>query len=534
MKNDCADVVIIGAGPAGAVAAKRFADSGYSVVCIERGDWPDYSSAHASDEFLDLCANKQWAWSPNRRHSSSDYLIDTSKSDVEPLMWNGVGGSSVLYCALWMRLKPSDFRVRSLDGVGDDWPLSYSELSPFYSRIDAEFGVSGHPGDPAYPDISSYPLPPAPMGQAARMLAKAHDSLGWHWWPGSNAIATLPYRTLRADRQRATELWGNFDRSKATPDVTHWPELVARGVTLITNATVREIEVDAAGRATGVVYIDATGREVRQLASFVAVAANGIGTPRLLLSSTSRRFPEGLGNSSGLVGHRLMMHPFATVTGIFDEDVKPWRTIWGQTIYSLQFYETDPSRGFVRGAKWNILPTGGPQTLGGKFPWGDDPIWGDKFHDTIQRRLGHSFGWGIIAEDLPEFDNCVSVDTAIVEPDGLPAVRVAYKTSKNTVDLLKFNVERATESLMAAGARDTVTAPVLRESGWHILGTAVMGNDRESSVVDRWGVMHDVPNVMIVDGSIWPTSSGMNPTATITALALRNTEHAIATRGAGM
>ena len=531
-RHDPVDVIVVGAGPAGAVAAKRFAQSGFSVICLEQGDWPDYSTSHVADEYLELSAAKDWSPQPSVRRAHSDYPIDTAESDVEPLIWNGVGGSSVMYAGIWMRLMPSDFRVRTLDGVADDWPLTYEDLSPFYDQIEKDFGVSGYPGDPAFPDITRYPMKPAPLGKAGRLMAAAHNRLGWHWWPGSNAIATENYRNQGACVQRGACMWGCINHSKGSPDVTHWPDAIKLGARLITGATVREIEIDAQGRATGVVYIDREGREHRQLADLVVVAANGVGTPRLLQLSTSRRFPNGIANSSGLVGKRLMMHPFAAVVGVFDEDVEAWKGVWGQPVYSLQFYETDRSRGFIRGAKWNVTPTGGPQSMTAAFPWGGKPIWGENFHATIKNRLGHALAWGIVAEDLPEEHNRIELDYSRVDNAGIPAVKMIYKTSKNTKDLLAFNVARAIESLREAGAKETIVAPMIRETGWHILGTATMGNDPGNSVVDQWGRAHDVPNLIIVDGSTWPTSSGMNPTPTIAAFSLRATEHAITHRRA--
>jgi len=525
-----ADVVIVGAGPAGAVAAKRFAEAGYQVVCIEQGDWPDYSTSHVADEYLELSAGKQWNPQPSVRQAPSDFPIDTTQSDVEPLIWNGVGGSSVMYAGIWMRLMPSDFRVRTLDGVADDWPLSYEDLSPYYEQIERDFGVSGFPGDPAFPDITSYPMKGAPIGKAGRMMAAAHDQLGWHWWPGSNAIATEDYRNQGACVQRGACMWGCINKSKGSPDVTHWPDLLKMGVKLITNAVAQEIETNAAGLATGVVYVDRDGVTRRQEADLVVLAANGLGTPRLLQLSTSKRFQHGLANSSGMVGKRLMMHPFATVVGVFDETLEPWKGVWGQPIYSLEFYETDKSRGFVRGAKWNVTPTGGPQSMAAAFPWGGKPIWGEQFHDTVKDRLGRSLAWGIVAEDLPEEHNRVEIDHSTTDRAGTPGVKMIYRMSKNTTDLLAFNVERAQESLQAAGAKETIVAPLIRETGWHILGTATMGDDPETSVVDQWGRAHDVPNLIIVDGSTWPTSSGMNPTPTIAAFSLRAAEHAVAER----
>jgi choline dehydrogenase-like flavoprotein len=156
-------------------------------------------------------------------------------------------------------------------------------------------------------------------------------------------------------------------------------------------------------------------------------------------------------------------------------------------------------------------------------------VWGAGFHDEVHRRLDRSVGWGIIAEDLPDEDNHVSLSDTLTDRWGLPAPALHYRVSENSAAILRFNLDRAAESLRAAGARETIEAPLLRESGWHILGTAVMGADPARSVVDPYGRSHDVPNLFVADGSTWPTSSGTNPTATVAAFALRQAEHLLAT-----
>ena len=525
-----AEVVIVGAGPSGAVVAKKLVESGVDVLCLEQGDWPDYTTSRAADERLELAAGKHWSWLPNVRAGVGDYPLDESESDVSALMWNGVGGSSVLYAAHWMRSLPSDFRVRSVDGVGDDWPLTYDDLVPYYEQVERDFGVSGLPGDPAYPRWDSFPMESTPIGAAGHRVAKAHNELGWHWWPSANAIATRRYGRLNPCVQRAACMWSCVDGAKASVDITHWPDILAAGGRLVPRATVSRVETDARGRASGVVYFDAEGVERRVEADVVVLAANGIGTPRILLASATEEMPDGLANSSGLVGRRLMMHPFGAVVGVFDEDIGSFQGVWGQLIYSLQFYETDESRGFVRGAKWNLMPTGGPLATTRSFPWGYDTIWGDGFHEEVAKRVGHSAVWGIIAEDLPEEHNRVILDPVLTDAYGNAAPRLVYKASENTEKLLAFHLERARESMEAAGAKETIVAPQIRETGWHLLGTAKMGEDPASSVVDAEGRSHDVPNLFIADGSIWPTSSGTNPTATIAAMALRCAEGIVRSR----
>lgn len=524
------DVLIIGAGPSGAIAAKRLAEAGFKVVCLEQGDWPDYTKARSPYDDFELTSGRDWNWAPNYRRAPSDYPINEADSDITALMWNGVGGSSVMFAAQWHRNLPSDFCVKSLDGVADDWPLTYEELVPFYERVENDFAVSGLAGDTAYPKGSNTLLPPAPLGKLGKRVVKAHNQLGWHWWPSSNAIATRPHGKLKPCVQRATCLWGCADGAKASADRSVWPTGLELGVQLITGARVRTIEMDSQGRVTGAAYVDRSGQEHFQAAPITILAANGVGTPRLLFASATDKYRDGLANSSGLVGKRLMMHPFATVVGLFDEDLESWQGVWGQVAYCLEFYETDVSRGFVRGAKWGLQPTGGPLSATRTYPWGEGSFWGEYFHAELAKRFGRSAMWGIIAEDLPDEDNRIMLDPALKDSDGIPAPKILYRTSENSRRLLNFHIERAKESLQAAGAYETVVAPQLRESGWHLLGTAKMGDDPKTSVVDRWGRTHDIPNLYVFDGSVWPTSSGMNPTATIAALSLRFTEHLIEER----
>ena len=159
------------------------------------------------------------------------------------------------------------------------------------------------------------------------------------------------------------------------------------------------------------------------------------------------------------------------------------------------------------------------------FPWGDNrDLWGARFNETIRERLNHSATWGIIAEDLPEEHNRVELSSTLVDEHGLPAPKIVYETSENSRRLLAFHVERAKESFLAAGAKQITVAPHIRNTGWHLLGTTKMGNSPEDSVVDHTGRAHTVPNLYIVDGSTWPTSAGVNPTATVAAMALRTAE----------
>lgn len=519
------DVLVIGSGPSGAVVAKRLFDAGVDVTVLEQGEWTDYDRARADTPEFELTARREWSSDPTQRHGKGDFPIDNTDSEVVPLMWNGVGGSSTSWAANWMRSKPSDFRVRTLDGVADDWPISYFDLEPHFRKVEPDFAVSGVEGDPAYPEGYAPPLPPVTLTPGGRRMAEAHNRIGWHWWPGSNAISTVSRGELNPCQQRTACMWGCVEGAKVSVDLTHWRPLVAQGLTLVSGARVTQIQTNAQGHATGAVFTDSAGVERSIAARTVVVAANAVGTPRLLLASGRDGSSNGLANSSGLVGRRLMLHPTAGVVGLFDEDLQSYRGPWGQMAYTLQFYETDDSRDFVRGAKWSLQPTGGPLQSTKRWPWGDSQFWGKGFHAELARRFGRSLSWGIICEDLPDESNRVVLDGDNPDETGMPGVRIEYSTSENSKRMLRFMTARAVESFEAASATRTVVAPQVRETGWHMLGTAKMGEDPGTSVVNRYGRAHDVPNLYVVDGSVWPTSSGMNPTATIAAFASWAADH---------
>ena len=518
------DVVIVGAGPSGAVVAHTLASRGFKVLCLEQGDWANPSDYPGNRAEYELLLQKQWSWNPNTRGRSQDYPMNLHDSDVVPVMFAGVGGSSLLYGAQWMRLLPSDFRVRTLDGICDDWPIAYEDLEPYYNRVDAFIGVAGLGGDPAYP-AQDYDMPPHPLGRGGMRMAQAMNSLGWHWWPGTQAIPTWNFKNMAKCVRWGVCETGCPAGAKASFDLGYWPHATAAGAGLVTGARVREITVNSRGRATGVIWLDRAGVEHRQTARTVVLAANGIGTSRLLLLSKSSAFPDGLANSSGLVGRNLMLHPNNEVLGLYDEDIESWKGPAGQLIYSMEFYETDTSRGYYRGAKMNLMPVPGIMRVMDNFnelPF--DQRWGTAIYD-IAKYAGRALSWAGNIEDLPEESNRVTLDDSLVDSSGIPAPRIEYKISENTQKSLDFTLDRMTEMHEAAGATHIFRHDLWREAPGHILGTARMGVDPSRSVVDGFGRCHDVPNLFIVDGSVMVTSGAVNPTATIAAFALRTAEH---------
>jgi choline dehydrogenase-like flavoprotein len=519
MSEDIVDVLIIGAGASGAALAWSLADTRMRIVCLEQGGWvnpSDYPGAQTNWETSSL---KEFSISPNVRQNPADYPINDKDSPIAVVNFNGVGGSTVLYAAHFPRFHPSDFKVRSLDGVADDWPISYSQLEPYYAENDRMMGVSGLAGDPAYPPMQP-PLPPVPLGKLGETMARGFNKLGWHWWPSDSAIITQPYEGRDKCINVGTCVSGCPQGAKSTTDITYWPIALRKGVELRTQCRVREITTNGKGMADGVIYYDADGLECRQRAEVVVLACNGIGTPRLLLNSASTEFPEGLANRSGLVGKNLMFHPNGFVQGLFDESLQGHLGPQGCCIRSQEFYETDPERDFVRGYGVQITRTPGPvmTALGGASS-GQIP-WGENHHEAFSNRFDHTLNLGIMAEDLPELHNSVTLDPELKDSDGIPAPKISYRVSENSMRMLNHGIEKGREAMAAAGATEMISHAPTRPTGWHLMGTARMGNDPATSVVNEWGRCHDVRNLFIIDGSIFVTSGAVNPTSTIQALAL--------------
>jgi choline dehydrogenase-like flavoprotein len=511
------DVLVIGSGAAGGAITKRLAEKGARVVCLEQGDWRKPSDYPSSGfDYEAQMRRPQFSFSPNERKFPEDYpVVSAGRNPPDIEMVNGVGGTTVHWNAEFLRLHRSDFRVKTLDGAAKDWPIRYEDLAPYYETNEREMGVSGASGDPANPD-QSFPLPPLPIGVSGTVAAKGFNRLGWHWWISSIGVLSRPYNGRPACDFNAQGWYGCGAAARASTDVTYWPKAIRKGAVVRTRARVREITVDANGRARAAVYYDAQGNLREQWARVIVMCANGIGTPRLLLNSRSKLFPRGLANNSGLVGKGLMLHAGRSVRGIFPECMDGWQHAGFAPLYSQQFYETNSKRNFTRGYTLLISSRTGPlgTALGTKVPWGSE------HHRVMRRRFPHIIQVTVLAEDLPEEENHVELDPELKDSNDIPAPRVIYGLSENTRRMLDDGAHAAREFLSAAGADDIQTHEAYPWTS-HFMGTARMGNDPKGSVVNAWNQAHDVRNLFVVDGSCFVTSGAVGPTPTIGALALR-------------
>ena len=512
---DIADVVIVGAGATGAAVAWSLGAAGLRVVCLEQGGHMQPSEYPSTTVRWEHHKATDYHFSPNVRKRAADYPINDADSPIAIANFNAVGGSTILFSGHFPRFHPSDFRVRTLDGVASDWPIGYDTLEPFYAQNDAMMGVSGLAGDPAYPPIGNL-LPPIPMGRMGEAMGRGFNQLGWHWWPAYSAIVTRPFKGRSPCVNLGPCNTGCAQGAKSSVDVSYWPQALRDGVELRTGARVSQVGTDAQGRADGVWYFDPEGNRQFQKARCVVLACNGVGTPRLLLNSHCAQFP----NRSDQVGRNLMLHPLGYVEGQFKDPLDAHLGPQGCSIYSHAFYETDPSRGFVRGYTMQVLRGPGPvETAISGLGRREIPM-GAMHHQAFAERFGRTVGMGIIVEDLPEAHNRVTLDTELTDAHGIAAPKISYTLSENSKKMLSHGLKHGRQAMQAAGALKTSGFGPVKSAGWHLMGTARMGLDPAASVVNAQGRCHDVPNLYIVDSSLFVTSAGVNPTSTMQALAL--------------
>jgi len=349
--------------------------------------------------------------------------------------------------------------------------------------------------------------------------------LGLHPFPAPMAIVSRPFRGRPACVNCGFCMgFGCEVRAKSTALYTMIPEAEATGRCEVRpESYVFHVETDNRGRATGVRYFDRDKHEHFQKARAVVLSANGAETPRLLLNSTSARFPQGLANSSGLVGKHLMFNQGAGVHAVFEHELNEYKSVQVTRIVH-DFYDSDPRRGFYGGG--GIDGRIGPQPIGWALVTGSDmPRWGSDLKARLEafpRSMvcaGHS-------TSLPLESNSVSLDPSLKDAWGIPAIRVTYADHPDDLAMARFLQDRSVEIMNAAGARKVWKADVTeRTGGVHLLGTCRMGNDPASSVIDKYHRTHDVPNLFLCDGSSFVTSGRGQPTMTIQALAFRAADH---------
>ena len=506
--EDEVDLLIVGAGAGGSTLAQRLARHGWRIVILESGPFWDPDRDWVSDE----AGSHKLYWMANRLIGGAD-PVELGKNNSG----HGVGGSMIHYAGYTPRFHPSDFQTRSRDGVGADWPISYRELKPHYERVEAELPVAGQ--DWPWGDPHRYPHAAHPVTGGADRARAGARALGIEMRVGPVAIPNGVFGNRPHCIYRGFCLQGCKVNAKASPLITHLPDALAHGVEVRADSHAVRIEIDDAGRCTGVAYLHG-GRKRFQRAAAVAVAGYSIETPRLLLHSTSARWPNGLANGHDQVGRYIMVQGAPQVAGRFPELVRQYKGPPPE-ISSEQFYETDAARGFARGFS---IQTVGPLPIG----WAEhvlaDGHWGRALREYM-RDYNHWFTLGALNELLPHADNRVTLAES-TDRHGMPIARMDYTQSDDDRANIAYAKRVLADIWEAANAQDTLTI----DRYAHLVGGCRMGTDPRTSVIDAdhraWGV----PNLFVADGSVMPTQGAANPALTIMALASRLAERLAAKR----
>jgi choline dehydrogenase-like flavoprotein len=532
------DFLVIGAGAAGGVVAKELSTAGFNVVVLEQGPYL-HEGDYSHDEI-------KYTVQPGLTNDPKVQPITYRKNENEPVKMikaieygRQVGGGSVHFTGNYWRFHESDFHERSLFGdipgtAFADWPISYADLEPYYTKAEYDIGVSGIAGANPFeaPRSKPYPLPPLPVKSSGVLFERATKKLGLHPFPAPMAILSQPYRGRSACVHCGfCESFGCEMRAKSSTLVSVIPVAESTGRCEIRpHSYVRKIATDERGRASGAIYFDANRREVFQRAKAVVLCANGVESAKLLLLSKSSRFPEGLANSSGLVGKNLMWDNGSFASALFEHPLNEFKSVQVTRLVH-DYYSADPKRGFYGGgaidARFDFYPAG--FALVGMPD--DAPKWGADYKKMIGKYFTRTMSLLAHSTSLPVEKNSVTLDPDLKDAWGLPAVRVTFEQHPDDIANMKWLLAREHEIFEAMGAKKIWGPPAdVFTTSRHLMGTCRMGLDPKKSVVNSHSRTHDVPNLFVVDGSNFVTSARQQPTATIQALAYRAADYMI--RGA--
>ena len=511
------DVCIIGSGSGGGVVAKELAERGFKVLVLEAGQRYDPIRDYTSSEPDWFTAN--WGSGKFRVPALRTYTF-ARRGTHAPLEANGVGGSTLRYHAYAIRMGPDDFNVYSSDGVGEDWPITYEDLVPYYRKVELELGVSGQAGDPWIPQVEPYLNPPFPYSYANKAVKRGFDSLGLKLWPAPMARLSRPFDGRPMCVQCGDCTNGCMSGAKSSIDVTYITKAEATGrMVLRPECVVTRIEVNSKGKAKSVVYFDKDGVEHEQGADVIVVAAGALQSSRLLLNSTSNLFPYGLSNSNGLVGKYFMQHLSIGTEAIFPDRIDSYRGFEGGA-FSLDFAKSSPRNAYARG--WTTDLNSGiraPVEMAIK-----SSTWGAQLKEHMKEHFGRSAGIFCNAEQLPRQDNAVEVDSEVRDEYGMPVPRLNLGLQENDKLLLEAMKKKQKEILDAAGATQVHYRNFNLGSSAHNYGGCRMGKDPRRSVVNSFCQSHEVSNLFVVDASCFVTTGTANPSLTIHAIAIRSSE----------
>ena len=552
MATEAFDAVVVGSGASGGWVAKELTEAGLRVAVLEAGrrldpavdytehkhpydmplrgrrlarrelvaEQPVQSSCYQCDEYT------------NHLFVKDTELPYTTPSD-KPFRWirgRHVGGKSITWARQTYRLSDYDFKAARRDGFGEEWPLDYAELAPYYERVERFIGISGQAeGLPQLPD--GVFLPPMALTCGEQLARKAlKEKLGRTLTIGRAAILTAPLQGRPACHYCGPCSRGCSTGSYYSSPHSSLPAAAATGrLTLISDAVVSHIETGDDGRCRSVAYLDRRTRAQREVfARTVVMCASTLESTRIMLNSRSQRHPLGIANSSGALGHYLMDHvtggggqgTLPVLKGVPDTRGNRPNGIYVPRFLNLEDRHPDFLRGYGFQGGANLEKWGHAFAL---------PGFGAAFKKRVREERPWELTFGGFAECLPRFENHVRLDAQVVDAWGIPVLHIDCAFGDNERKLVKSMSESAEEMLRATGAEGIKSWADISTPGLaiHEVGTARMGNDSKTSVVNRWQQAHDVPNLFVMDGGVYPSSACQNPTITIMALAARACDHLV-------
>jgi choline dehydrogenase-like flavoprotein len=502
-EDEPVDFVIVGTGAGGGTLACKLAEAGFSVVGFDAGAWWRPLEEFASDE----THQGKLYWTDERLCDGANPLKLGSNNSGK-----AVGGSTVHFAMVSLRFRPEWFKCRSKLGYGVDWPLDWREMWHYYTEVEQALNIAGPVNYPWGPPRPRYPCRAHGVNAAGLVLAKSCEAMGIDWTETPLATLSTPRGLAHPCVYRGFCVTGCSTNAKQSALVTWVPRAVRAGAEIRDLAMVGRIDTNAAGRATGVHYYR-EGAWHFQRARHVVVAGYAIETPRLLLHSASAQFPDGLANSSGLVGKNLTPQTNQAVWGVMDDEIR-----WYKGPPSLAITEhwnyTDTGKDFFGG--YTYMSQGPLPQAWASTQAGNHGLWGEALLREMEK-YNHQAGLKIVGEVLPNERNQV---TLAEERDqyGLPIARVTFSLSDNDKALVRHATDYMSRALDAIDARDIWAET---DDTAHLAGTARMGDDPATSVVNADCRSWDIPNLWVCDGSVFPTVGGVNPSLTIQAIACR-------------
>lgn len=508
------DFAIVGTGAGGGTLACKLAEAGFSVVAFDAGAYWRPLDDFASDE----------------REQAKLYWTDERIVDGDTPLRLGannsgkaVGGSTVHFAMVSLRFRPEWFKARTLLGYGADWPVDWRELWRYYAEVERALTISGPVTYPWGPKRPRYPYRAHPLNAAATYLARGAEALGVGWTPTPLATLSAPRGKAHPCVYRGFCVAGCSTNAKQSVLVTWLPRALAAGAEIRDLAMVGRIE-EQGGRVTGVHY-HRDGEWRFQKAKHVVVAGYAIETPRLLLLSANDRHPDGLANSSGLVGRNLMVQLNQAAWGTVADEIRSYKGPPSLAISEHWNYE-DRGKDYFGG--WCYMSQGPLPAVWAHELAGGRGLWGQALIDEMAR-ANHSVGLKMVGETLPSEHNRVTLADE-VDGHGLRIPRVTFSYGDNERAMARHALSFLDDSLAATGATDRWRQT---DDTCHLNGTARMGFTPADSVVDADCRSWDIPNLWICDGSVFPTVGGVNPSLTIQAIACRTADRisAMAARG---